>query len=163
MRRRTLLRRGGLAGLLVLAGCTSPGSGSPDDTETTSGDDEPDGSGDVTVGESTFEVTENVSGTQVDRAEVSFEAHSETVAVDGTILGSDGCKTATLDSVAYDESADEVTVRVATVDREGTEDQMCTQAIVEISYEASVAFEGGLPSSATVVHDGRVATEARRE
>lgn len=185
MRRRTLLRRGGLAGLLVLAGCTSPGSGAPDDTETTSGDDEPtetpnsgdeptetptelgtdepDGSSDVTVGESTFEVTENVSGTQVDRAEVSFEAHSETVAVDGTIWGADGCKTATLDGVDYDESADELTVRVATVDREGTEDQMCTQAIVEISYEARVFFEGGLPSSATVVHDGRVAAEARRE
>lgn len=175
MHRRTLLRRGAAVATLALAGCTSsPGPGSDDDTETGDGPGQTetptdggtgggDGEGDVTTGESTFDVTGIVSGTQVDRADVSFESHSETVSVDGTIWGADGCKTAELDSVVYDEATGEVTISVATIDREGTEDRACTQAIVQISYEAVVAFEGGLPASTTVVHDGRAVAEARRE
>lgn len=180
MRRRTLLRRAAGATLpLALAGCASnPDTGAPDDETDTPGadetdtpgadetptptDEEPAGNGGVAVVDTTFDVGDAGSGTQTDRASVAFDPDANRVRVEGTIWGANGCKTAALGGTAYDEAADEVTVRVVTRDREGTGDRACTQAIVEIPYEAAVGFEGGLPASAVVVHDGRTVTSADR-
>lgn len=174
MDRRTLLRQTGAIALIALAGCTSnPGGDSPDESATpddgtdasetpTDGSGDADGNGDVPAG-ATFEVTDVASGTQVDSAAVAFDGDAGTVRVDGTIWGADGCKTAVLDSVARDDASGQVTVSIATTDREGTADRACTQAIVEITYEAVVPVEGELPASVTVRHDGRVVTETSRQ
>ena len=45
------------------------------------------------------------------------------------------------------------TVTVGTVDREGTEETACTQAIVEVEYTAIARFQQGLPGRVVVEHD----------
>ncbi|WP_254273189.1 hypothetical protein [Haloarcula marina] len=143
MQRRVLLRRLGVVGAAALAGCASNG---PSDggagTERTP-------TRPPRVTDTTFTVSNRQSGTQVDDATVRFG--DERVVVDGTIWGVDGCTTAALTSAEYDDAADELTVAVATT-RE-TDAEMCTQAIVEIDYEATVAFENGLPGRVVVTHD----------
>jgi hypothetical protein len=111
--------------------------------------------GEPTVGETSFTVTGAESGTMTSEATVRFDAEAGRVVVGGTIPGSDSCKTAQLGSVEYDAGADRLSVGVETTRREGTEDAVCTQAIVEIDYEAEVAFSGGLPGTVVVTHDGR--------
>jgi len=102
------------------------------------------------VTDTRFTVTGRASGTQVSDATVTFG--DGTVVVEGTIWGANGCKTAELAGVSYDGDADELTIAVATTDREGAGDG-CTQAIVEIDYRAVVTVDGGLPGSVTVTHD----------
>ncbi|MBV0902626.1 hypothetical protein [Haloarcula salina] len=97
-----------------------------------------------------FTVTGRASGTQASDATVTFG--DGTVVAEGTIWGANGCKTAELAGVSYDGDADELTIAVATTDREGAGDG-CTQAIVEIDYRAVVTVDGGLPGSVTVTHD----------
>jgi len=103
--------------------------------------------------ESSLSVTNVTSTQRKTTADATFDEDENKVFVTGTIEGSDGCKTATLASADYDPSADSLTVDVETVDREdaGT----CTQALVYIDYEVTVTFEGGVPKSITVQHDGR--------
>ena len=65
-------------------------------------------------------------------------------------LGEAGCRTAELGSVNYD--GEELTVAVATTRREDAGDA-CTQAVVEVDYRATVAFEHGSPDTVVVTHD----------
>lgn len=148
MNRRTLVQYLAV-GTAALAGCASggdPGTGDTStDTVATDG-----GADQSTVSDSNFTVTGQESGTQVDEATVQFDA--ETVRVDGTIWGSNGCKTAVLGGADYTANTGELTVAVVTTDREDAGDA-CTQAIVEIGYEAEVRFEGGRPDTVVVTHD----------
>lgn len=105
--------------------------------------------------DSSFTVTNVGPGVETNDTDISFERDSNVVVVTGTIPGSDGCKTAKLDSAAYDDATDTLTVSVVTTDREGTEDKACTQSIIEIDYEARFTFEGGLPTVASISHDGQ--------
>jgi len=133
-----------------------PGTDEQTDTAVTDGGGER-----PTVTDTSFEVTGRESGTQVDEATIQFDA--ETVRVDGTIWGSDGCKTAALDSANYDSEADELTVAVVTTDREDA-DGACTQAIVEVGYRAEIRFTGGYPGTVVVTHDrGEGAVEVASE
>ncbi|MBX0322904.1 hypothetical protein EGH21_07660 [Halomicroarcula sp. F13] len=100
--------------------------------------------------DSEFTVTGRGSGTQASEASVTFG--TDAVTVEGTIWGANGCKTAALSSADYDATADELTVAVETVDRDDAGDA-CTQAIVEIDYEATVQFAAGLPGRVVVTHD----------
>jgi len=100
--------------------------------------------------DSTFTVLRTESGTETDDATVSFDG--ATVTVEGTIWGRDGCKTAELASADYDGEADELTVAVATTNRENAGD-VCTQALVEIGYRATVEFDSGVPASVVVTHN----------
>ncbi|MBV0924218.1 hypothetical protein KTS45_08385 [Halomicroarcula limicola] len=100
--------------------------------------------------DTTFTVTDVSSGTQRDEASVAFGG--DTVTVEGTIWGANGCKTGRLLGAEYDAAADELTVTVGTKDREDAGDG-CTQAIVEIRYRATATFEGGLPGTVVVTHD----------
>ena len=138
MDRRTLLGAAGTVGIGVLAGCSSNG-GSQTETPTQT----------PTMTDSEFTVTRNESGTETDDATVSFD--DTTVTVEGTIWGSNSCQTAELDSADYDDAADELTITVATTEREDAGD-VCTQAIVEIDYRATISFERGLPGSVVVTH-----------
>ncbi|MFW5929973.1 MAG: hypothetical protein ACOCT0_06115 [Halobacteriota archaeon] len=83
-------------------------------------------------------------------AEIEFQ--QGIVEVNGSIIGSDGCKTAALDAVEYDASEDEVSLDVVTQDRDDA--GSCTQALVEIWYRARVYFEAGAPDDVSVTHDG---------
>lgn len=104
------------------------------------------------------------SGT-VDGASVAFDAAANRVVVTGTIVGENGCQTATLESVRYDAQAGLLTITIGT-ERDAPEDAMCTMALVELSYEATVSVEGGLPERVSVIHrgagaDGEVVTATR--
>lgn len=105
----------------------------------------------VSVSRRTQDVTETT-------ADVAFDDDSTAVVVSGTIEGTDGCKTATLGQVTYNASDDRLTVAVETTDRENADN--CTQALVYIDYAATIEFEGALPTSVAVRHDGqRVVTK----
>lgn len=138
MRRRALL--GAVGSSLVLAGCTGRGSpGSPDSpstptTPTLTGQD--------------FTRTGNCD--DPGSATVSFP---DDVVVTGCISGPDGCAEAALDSVEYDTGDDVLRVAVGIEDTREP-DEVCTQAIVYRSYELRATFEGGLPGTVVVVHDG---------
>ncbi|WP_225307837.1 hypothetical protein [Haloarcula sp. CBA1129] len=74
------------------------------------------------------------------------------VVVEGTIWGADGCKTADLTEAAYDSGSDELRISVGTKEQTDAGD-MCTQAIMEIDYRATVTFANGLPGTVSVSHD----------
>lgn len=114
----------------------------------------------VPVADSTFEVVGRSGASGEPTADVTFHEDENRVTVTGTIHGSDGCKTAVLGDVTDDAGDDRVTVSVVTENRDGAKDRTCTQAIVAIAYEATVTFEGGVPSAASVVHDGHEVASA---
>lgn len=157
MDRRTLLRRGVAVSALAIAGCTAEngpsggGDGAEGETPTTES---------VAIGDVSFAVT-GIDGSGTPGVDVSFDAEDDGVRFEGIIQGADGCKTAVLDAVDYDREADTVTLSVITEDRPDAGDA-CTQQIVFVSYEATVAFSGGLPSRAVVTHDGTEMTSTTR-
>ena len=131
MKRRSFL---GSVGLAAFAGCVGDGGGSSS----------------TTITDAELQVEGIGSGEQIDDATVSVA--DGTVTVEGTIWGPNGCATAELDSADYDADSDELTVAVATTRREDAGD-VCTQAIVEIEYRASVSVEGSSPGTVLVTHD----------
>lgn len=153
MDRRTLL---GLAGTLcvALAGCAGDGGSGDSDTPSptptlTETPERP------AIETATLTVQDITGGQQVDEATVSLEGGA--VVVDGTVWGSDGCKTAVLETADYEVGSETLRVAVATADREDAGD-VCTEAIVEIDYRLRVAFSGGFPGTVAVTHDGRAVT-----
>ncbi|MDS0261499.1 hypothetical protein NDI56_19030 [Haloarcula sp. S1CR25-12] len=149
MKRRTLLGTASSVGIIALTGCLGggEGDGTPTDTETATETDTDTPS--PTLTDSGFTVVNNENGVQTDNARVSVDGSK--VVVEGTIWGRDGCRTATLGSTNYNTESDELTVDVATTRTEDAGD-MCTQAIVEITYRATISFENGLPGSVVVTH-----------
>ncbi|MBP1988273.1 hypothetical protein [Halolamina salifodinae] len=140
MERRTFLTAA--AGLLAAtAGCVGGGPETPDDGPATT-------------------PTPSITARSLEPLEGCHEAGSALISADGTtvtvegcIVGKNGCMVAALDSATYDADADELTVRVVTEDESDT-DEMCTQQIVHRGYRATVEFDGGLPGTTTVIHDG---------
>lgn len=103
------------------------------------------------LGESSLRVTDAGCGSQdAGGAEVSFDEQS--IVVTGTVVGNNGCYRARLADVSYESSSDTCRVVVEAYDASDP-DEMCTQCITTIDYEASVAFDGGLPETVDVVHD----------
>ncbi len=152
MRRRALLGTVSSIGIAALTGCLSDGGGdaTPSTTGTTTGTPTPTSAPDTTLNDFTFTLSERQSGTQTDSATVSVDG--DTVVIEGTIWGKDGCQTARLPRVNYDSESDGLTVPVETTERADAGDS-CTQAIVEIAYTATVTFENGLPDTVVVTHD----------
>jgi len=105
-----------------------------------------------TVLDTEFEVLDAGPGGQTDEAAVT--AGDGRVVVDGTVWGSDGCATAALADATYDPETDELTVAVVETERDDAGD-VCTQAIVEVTYRAVVSFDpdGPLPGTVVVTHD----------
>lgn len=103
---------------------------------------------------SSFSVTEVDSGDQRETADASFDEDEATVTVTGTIVGDDGCMTAELGTVEYDAENSQLAVDVVTIERGDTGDGACTQQMVGIDYEATLSFDGGIPSRVAVSHDG---------
>lgn len=173
MQRRQLLSTVGAIAALGLAGCAgsaddpSGGSGdssrsptetTPTDTATQTTTAEPA----IELENQEFTVVDVGSGQQRDGAEVEFRTEANEVLVAGTIWGSDGCQTAHLAEAAYDDDEDRLSVAVATKEREDA-GGACTQAIVEIDYEATFDFSNGTPGEVSVSHDGRGIASAAHE
>ncbi len=155
MQRRTVLRGAASIAAIGIAGCSAGGApGDATDTPT----DEPS----IELVDSDFEV-KNIDHTGEASADVTFHDEDDRVRFTGTIEGSDGCKTAAMDAIEYDSEVDEVHLTVRTEDREGTENQACTEALVYVDYEAMATFSGGTPKRATVSHDGREIMSGGRE
>jgi len=152
MDRRTLLETAGAVGVVALAGCggrDADGDTPSNSTDATTPTDTETRTVDAVTMQSDFTVLGSQSGQERDEASVSTAG--STVTVEGTIWGADGCTTAELDGVTYDAAADELTVAVATTERETTATAW-TQTIVEIDYRSTVSFEGPLPG-VVVTHD----------
>jgi hypothetical protein len=166
MRRRTVLRGVSSAALAGLAGCLGAGDpGAPDDgtdspTETPSPPTSPSTTPGGTVRDTSFDLVDAGSGMQVDDASVAF---GDPVTVTGTIWGADGCQTAELGDVTLADGT--LTVVVRTTEREFDGTPACTQAIVELDYEATVTVDGAGPATIVVVHerDGERTEVARAE
>jgi hypothetical protein len=122
------------------------------------GDDEP-----VAHTGSEFEVAGSGRGGRSGEADIEFDPESGRVLVEGTITGRNGCMTAKLSGASYDAGSDTFKVDVVTVAREGTEDKACTQATIGIGYEGTFSFEGGLPGTVSVSHDGDGVVTAAHE
>ncbi len=181
MQRRTILR-GAAAGIAVaLAGCVEDGSGdgTPDDsgggtTEPDDGSgDGSDGSGDEAGDGSDDEGTTGSDGDAPALVDAGLERRGdcadpgtaatvafdgETVSVDGCLEAANGCIYPELASAGYEGGA--FVVAVEGVDRSDP-DEACTQAIEYRAYEVTASFDGGVPETVEVHHDGDLVTEAR--
>jgi hypothetical protein len=148
MRRRTVLA-GVATFALPLAGCLGGAETPGDDAATrTDGDGTMDETEDA---ERPAPTVRAASLSAVDACpEASVRADGDAVVCRGCVRGKNGCTVAVLDGASYDPAADELRVVVATEeDRE--EGVMCTQAIVRLGYEVTVAFDDGLPRTVTLV------------
>lgn len=147
-------------GLIEFAGTVTFEGALPGDVTITHGDEPLTGSGGdsstmTELIDRSFTVESITSGGDGRTADATFDEDAGTVVVTGTIVGKDGCATAELGSAIYDADADELHVDVVTTRQEGAEDKVCTQALVDIDYEATFTFEGEIPSSVSISHDGQ--------
>ena len=131
----------------------TPDDGSAQPTDGGSASGEP-----TTLQADSFSVTDVSSGSPANTADASFDDDTRTVSVTGSIIGRNGCMTAALGSVTYDAKRDRLEVDVVSTEREDS--GMCTQQLVGIDYEATFSFGGGIPSQASVSHDGDGVTTA---
>lgn len=138
----------------------SDDEGAENDDRDDSDSDETDGDEPPELTDSAIDVTEVSPGQEIDEADIEFDSDANAVVVEGTIHGRDACRTAALGNVDYDAEDDELSVDVVTAAADDADDRMCAETIVEIDYAVRVQFEGGLPSSATVSHDGRAFVSA---
>lgn len=158
MKRRTFLTAAAATSVGSLAGClgdgessgSGGGTGTQTDEPTDSTTDEPARSptdtptGGGEVSSTKLEATGDCSTSG--SASVAFE--SSAVVVTGCIQGPNGCHQPVLRETTTNGDTLEV---VVTTEEQGGD--MCTQALVQRGYEATVGFGGGLPATVTVVHD----------
>lgn len=166
MRRRALLTA--VLASTSLAGCLDDAAerdegdaaepNGSDGAEDDDGDtDDAEGAEKPTIRETRFEVGDVDESDREESASVAFE--SDTITVAGAITGNNGCYTARLADARIED--DELVVAVESYE-DADEDEMCTQALVAIEYEAVVEVDGELPGSVRVEHDGEhVITEER--
>jgi len=125
---------GSLAGMSILSGTAS----------------------DISVGDTEVEHISN-SGEPVESVSVERNPDENTVSIDGTVV--DGaCDVTELGSVEYDAEDGTATVNILTRPEEGVE--MCTMEIVGVEYKATIGFEGDLPETVNVVHNGEETQES---
>lgn len=155
MKRRAVLAGATTLTAAGLAGCLSdPGSGEPPvggdtPTETPTASPTPADGDSPTPSrpDASFEVLRVESGQGENSASVSF---GDDVTVEGTIGGRNGCYTARLADTNLSDGTFTVVVE-AYEDRE--EDEMCTESLVDVDYEAAFSFEGSLPARVVVEHE----------
>ncbi|WP_331235062.1 hypothetical protein [Natronorarus salvus] len=131
------------------------GTGDRDDSE--GGDDEPgtDHGDDPTVVSTEFEVVSKGGGGEGD-GEARIEREGESVRVQGSIVGWNGCYTARLEEAVVENGT--LVVRVEAYE-DAEEGEMCTQALVVIEYEVRIELAGEV-TGVRVEHDGEaVASE----
>lgn len=161
MRRRSLLVSLGAATAAGLAGCLGDGpqtDGEPDDDTAGDGDSN---DNDGTPGGDPVLVAATLTGAaceQPESATVTFDEDALEVLVAGCIVGNTGCHVPVLvePTLEGDEpqnvAEDPLRVRIATVD-DSDPDEMCTQVLTDLGYEATFGFEDTLPAAVDVVHE----------
>lgn len=176
MHRRQVLSGLGAVAALAIGGCTgsdtpaagrdgddSSDTGSGQRTETTTptadgsstpADEDSAPDQQIRLESREFTVVDRENGRQHDDARVGYRTDANEVSVEGTIWGSDGCKTARLARATYDADEGRLSVAVVTTDRTDTA-EACTQALVEIDYESTFSFSNGTPDEVAVSHDER--------
>jgi hypothetical protein len=149
MRRRAVLTGVAVGLTSILAGCTgSSGSGAdatdaPTTTDTT---DETDGTAGL------------VSGSLIPReecpnpGEATVDLGTGSATVRGCVVGKNGCTVPRLRDVTLDAETDVATVTVASVE-EREDDEACTEALVNLGYQARVDTGGATLTGLEVVHD----------
>lgn len=146
MYRRDVLGGGlllaGLAGCLDDADPTDPGEDGPDDPDEGGADGEP------TVAATDFEVRSVDCGTGENEATVSI---GEAVDITGTIRGRNGCYSAGLDDAGIGDGT--LTVAIESYD-DSDGDELCTECLTDIAYEARIEIDGPDPEEIVVEHDG---------
>jgi hypothetical protein len=157
-RRQLLARFGAVLGTASLGGCLEryrDVAGETGDETTEDADAEETttetAEGELSVADQTFEIVENECGEPKNEASVEFDSAATSVALTGTIAGSDACHIAELADASYDPDTGSFDVTVVSKKEEGAD--VCAQCIVEIDYEATFDFDGGPPESVTVVHE----------
>lgn len=174
MDRRTVLAASLTAVGSAVTGClegtrnsgdgTDPtGTTEPAETDTTDGG----GAGEETTTESPcpddasfscdaeFRVVNETAGL-AESATVQMEDNAVTVT--GVIQGNNGCYTARLAAIEFQE--DTLSVRVESYE-DRDEGTVCSQAVVSLEYEAVITLADGLPGSVHVYHNGeQVETES---
>jgi hypothetical protein len=180
MRRRTLLRLAGGAGIGWLAGCTATGPDDGSDGTST----QPTGTASFTerssasptpcatrVTATSFSVREVECGTGENAADASVQPTGAgtpetdgapptyTVTVTGTIDGADTCHSARLAGVESRPDEDTLRVAVASYVPDSNQTVACGQCIVDVDYEATVELACGYAGVVTVVHDGEPVAE----
>ncbi|MFC6826620.1 hypothetical protein [Halopelagius fulvigenes] len=172
MNRRTVLAGTAMLLPLALAGCLGGSSGSDGETtDTEQTETEQTETGTETDATGTDELPTTGSGggasgthprftesslTPLDECpspgEASVAFDDEGVTVTGCIVGKNGCTVPSLEHLSYDGQEGLVTLVVAAVE-ERDDDEMCTEALENLGYEARVALDGTVPSAVVVVHD----------
>jgi hypothetical protein len=116
-----------------------------------------------TLADTSFELLDGGCGQPTSDASVAFAEAENGVTVTGTVSGSNTCYTAKLVDASYDPETGTLDLTVASMQKEDA--GACGQCIVEIEYEATATFEGGLPDSVRVVHEamGETKTVATAE
>lgn len=168
MNRRELLQAAGASAGALLAGCLDDGTGGGNglgNTPTNSPTDSPTPTSSPTASPSATEPDNpsSVSGTSFDivsvdcgegenQATVSFSEH---VSIKGVVRGSNTCYTAELKSTDYDARADRLAVQVRSYVPDSDQSGGCAQCIVDIEYNAEVRFDGDLPETVVVKHNGK--------
>ena len=162
MRRRSLLSSLGAATAAGLAGCLGDGpqtDGEPED-DSAGADGDSNGNGDASGGDPVL-VAATLSDAACDEPEtatVTFDEDALEVLVAGCIVGNTGCHVPVLvePTLEGDEpqnvAGDPLRVRIATVD-DSDPDEMCTQVLTDLGYEATFGFEDTLPAAVEVVHE----------
>lgn len=165
MQRRTFIATVAASlGTTTLAGCVGGGPGdgpAGGESPTDQADDDPTDSGtdSRTETESETAPAPTMTGSSLESREdcsnpgsASITAESNAVVVEGCITGKNGCQVPKLADASYDADADELAVTVTT--EKSSDADTCTQQVVQRGYVATVEFEGGLPKTTVVVHEG---------
>lgn len=149
------------AATTVVAGCLAddPPAAEPDDEPTDDPTAEPTASPEPTphgprMTDSSFEVTRVECGSDYGHHDVRTD--EGTVTVEGVMDGRDTCYTADLVRGEYVREDDTLHVEVEA--REGDDECMGGQCLVEIHYTATFAFEGGTPGRIEVEQRGATTT-----
>ena len=167
MNRRSVVRYCGFLAVGGVAGCIDSGpeiisddaddemddegSAGEESDERGSNDVEPDAEereGERTEIETSFEVHSVDCGPGEDHAEITVE--NDTVIVDGVIRGENGCYSADLSAASIEEDR----LRIEVESHEDADEELCTQCLTDVVYEASITIDDGYPSRIVVEHDG---------
>ncbi|MFB6251777.1 MAG: hypothetical protein ABEI27_08860 [Halobellus sp.] len=158
MRRRAVLTDVAVGLTSILAGCAGSADGRADEADspattdktetpmTSDPTDEPDGNAGL------------VSGSLVPREEcpkpgdATVQLEAESAAVRGCVVGRNGCTVPRLQDVTFDSETGVATVVVASFE-ERDENEACTEALVNLGYEAQVDTGGATLVGLKVVHD----------
>jgi hypothetical protein len=151
MDRRFVLSGIGLTVAATLAGCLGGGSPPADDGDDgTPPTDTDDGGGGTHPRFTETSLTSTGRCDSHGTASIGFD--DDGVTITGCARGRNGCAVPVLADVSYAASEDTLTVVVAS-EVERDEDELCTEALLPLGYEARVVMDGTVPTHVRVIHD----------